>query len=154
MSKKVGRKDKYETHVLPNFKDIEKWLNEGATEKTVASKLGIAYPTWNLYKRKYKEFGELCAKPRTKLIDDLRSALIKKALGFTLKNKKTYIKENDDGSQIKTIEITETEVAPDCAAIFGALNIYDPDYVKDKKYYELKTQELELKKQQQKSEEW
>ena len=35
---------------------------------------------------------------------------------------------------------------PDTTAIFGALNRFDPNYKKDSAYYELKKQELELKK--------
>ena len=146
--KKAGRKGKYETHVFPFFDRIEKLLNEGASEKQVAEALGVSYPAWNNYKVQYPEFGELCSKPRTKLIDDLRSALVKRALGFSYEEKKQYITEDEDGHKKKHTEITTKQALPDTTAIFGALNIYDPEYVKDKKAHELKEQELELRRMQ------
>lgn len=146
--KKAGRKGKYDTHVLPFFDKIDKMLNEGASEKQVAEALGISYPAWNNYKKDYPAFGELCGKPRTKLIEDLRSALVRRALGFTYEEKKQYITEDESGNKKKHTEITTKQALPDTTAIFGALNIYDPEYVKDKKAHELKEQELELRRMQ------
>lgn len=145
---KVGRKDKYLTHIRPRFQDIEKWLNEGAEQKKIAEKLGIAYSTWNTYKARYPELKKLVDKPREGLIEDLRSALVKRALGYRYRTTKTYIKENPDGSVTSYTETVENELPPDTTAIFGALNLYDNDYVKDKKNFELKKEELELKRQQ------
>lgn len=142
-----GRKHKYETHVKPHFKDIGKWLNGGASEKQVAEALGISYASFNNYKRDYPELRELCEKPRVGVILELRSALVKRALGFTYEEKKQYITEDDEGGKKKHTEITTKQALPDTTAIFGALNLYDPEYVKDKKAHELKEQELELRKQ-------
>lgn len=144
--KKVGRKGKYDTHVLPFFDKIDKMLNEGASEKQVAEALGISYPAWNNYKKDYPAFGKLCSKPRTKLIEDLRSALVKRALGFTYEEKKQYIVKDAGGNKKISTEIYTKQALPDTTAIFGALNIYDPEYVKDKKAHELKEQELELRR--------
>ena len=146
--KKAGRKGKYETHVKPFFDKIDKMLNDGASEKQVAEALNISYAAWNKYKVEYSELGALCSKPRTKLIENLRSALVKRALGFTYEEKKQYITEDDDGHRKKHTEITTKQALPDTTAIFGALNIYDPEYVKDKKAHELKEQELELRRMQ------
>lgn len=155
MSKsKAGCKEKYDTHVLPFFDKIDKWLNDGASEKQVAESLGISYATFNNYKVKYPELLELCRKPRTKLIDDLRSALVKRALGFSYEEKKQYITEDENGNKKKHTEITTKQALPDCTAIFGALNIYDPEYVKDKKQYELKQQEIELRREMADNKDW
>ena len=145
--KKAGRKGKYETHIKPFFDKIDKLLNDGASEKQVAEALGVSYPAWNKYKQEYTELRELCNKPRTKLIEELRSALVKRALGFTYEEKKQYITEDEDGKKKKHTEITTKQALPDTTAIFGALNIYDPEYVKDKKAHELKEQELELRRE-------
>lgn len=152
--KKVGRKGKYETHIKPYFDEIEKMLNEGASEKQVAEKLGISYASWSNYKRDYPSLNELCSKPRTALIDDLRSALVKRAIGFTYEEKKQYITEDENGNKKKHTEITTKQALPDTTAIFGALNLYDPNYVKDKKAHELKEQELELRKQMAEMRDW
>jgi hypothetical protein len=152
--KKAGRKGKYETHIKPFFDKIDKMLNDGASEKQVAEALGVSYPAWNKYKQEYTELRELCSKPRTKLIEDLRSALVKRALGFTYEEKKQYITEDEDGKKKKHTEITTKQALPDTTAIFGALNIYDPEYVKDKKAHELKEQELELRREMAELKNW
>lgn len=154
VKKKAGRKGKYETHVLPFFDKIDKMLNEGASERQMAEALDISYAAWNNYKVQYKEFGELCSKPRTKLVEDLRSALVKRALGFSYEEKKQYITEDENGNKKKHTEITTKQALPDTTAIFGALNIYDDEYVKDKKAHELKQQELELRKMSVEFKDW
>lgn len=150
----TGRKSKYESHIKPKFEEIEKLLNGGASEEQVAKSLGVSYGSWNNYKNKYSEFGELCSKPRTTLVEDLRSALVKRALGFSYEEKKQYITEDENGNKKKHTEITTKQALPDVTAIFGALNIYDPEYVKDKKQHELKQQELELRKMIAEAKEW
>lgn len=150
----AGRESKYEKFVAPYFEKIEKLLNDGASEEQVALSLGISYASWNNYKVRYKEFKELCDKPRTRLVEDLRSALVKRALGFSYEEKKQYITEDEDGKKKKHTEITTKQALPDTTAIFGALNIYDPDYVKDKKQHELKQQELELRKMIAETRDW
>lgn len=157
----AGRKSKYEEYVKPRFDEIKKLLNDGASEKQVAEFLGISYATFNNYKRLYPELNDLCAQPRTRLIEDLRSALVKKALGFTYEEKEQYIKQEVDpdtkrpiGKPIMHTKIVTKQALPDTTAIFGALNIYDEEYCKDKKQYELKQQELELRKMMAEAKEW
>ena len=151
--KKAGRKGKYETCVKPFFDIIEKHLQDGAAEKQIATEvLQISYATWNLYKQQHPEFRELCEKPRTKVVEELRSALVRRALGFEYEEKKTYYRKprgaSDNEIEYIYSEVCKKQALPDTTAIFGALNIYDPDYVKDKKAHELKEQELELRKMQ------
>ena len=157
----VGRKSKYETHVKPYFEQIDKWLNNGASEEQCAVNLGISYASWNNYKNKYDDFRALCEKPRANLVEDLRSALVKKALGFTYEEKEQYIKQEVDpvtkrpiGKPIMHTRIVTKQALPDTTAIFGALNLYDEDYVKDKKQYELKQQELELRRLSAEAKDW
>lgn len=149
----AGRKGKYESHVLPNLEQIEEWLNGGASERQCAEQLGISYAAWNNYKREHDELRELCEKPRTTLIEDLRSALVKRALGFEYEEKKQYITD-EDGHIKKHTEITTRYALPDTTAIFGALNIYDPDYVRDRKQHELKQQELDLRREMASMKDW
>ena len=153
--KKVGRRGLYETHIAPNFDKIDKMLNDGASEKQVAEALGVSYPSWNNYKVKYKEFGELCNKPRTRLIDDLRSALVKRALGFNYEEKKIYKKKDEDGKEVTYIEITTKYALPDVAAINLGLKNYDKEnWANDPQSLELKKQELEIRKMQAEMKDW
>lgn len=143
----AGRRNLYDTHIKPYFDKIDKMLNDGASEKQVAEALGVSYPSWNNYKVKYKDFGDLCKKPRTKLVDDLKSALVKRALGMKIQEKKTYIKKDADGNEIKYTEITEKELPPDVAAInLGLKNWAANEWANDPQTLELKRQELELRK--------
>ena len=157
----AGRKSLYETHIKPHFEQINKWLNGGASEKQCAKQLNICYATWNNYKNQYPEFKELCENPRVDLVDDLRSALVKKALGFEYEEKKQYISQEVDpvtkqpvGKPVMRTEIYTKQSLPDTTAIFGALNLYDENYCKDKKQYELKQQELELRRLSVEADKW
>lgn len=144
----AGRPSKYETHIKPHFEQIKKWAEQGATEKQIAQQLGVAYSSFCLYKTKYTEFSEILKQKDMKpLVEELRGALVKKALGFQYKEKKEYLKEDPEtGKKAKYIEITTKESLPDTTAIFGALNLYDPDYVRDKKNHDLREKDYELRK--------
>ena len=154
MAEKRGRRGLYETHVKPFFEQIDKMLNEGASEEQVAKALGISYSSFSNYKKQHKELDELCSKPRQTLIADLRSALVKRAKGFKYEEKRVYITKDEEGNEKRHTEIIYKEALPDTTAIFGALNLYDPEYVKDKKAHELKEQELELRRMALEMKDW
>lgn len=148
----AGRPSKYETNVKPYFDQIKKWLEQGATERQIAEQLGVAYSTYNDYKTKYSEFAELIkTKDMKPLVEELRSALVKKALGFEYKESKSYWRipkgstRKEDAECIYKEEYKKYQ-PPDTTAIFGALNIYDPEYVRDKKNHELREKDYELRK--------
>lgn len=145
---KTGRPEKYEELVLPHFDRIRKWAEQGASERQMAKELGIAYSTFREYKKRYPAFSALLKEKDTgPLVEELRSALVKKALGFEYKEKKEYVRTDPDtGKPTKYIEITTKYSAPDTTALFGALNLYDKDYVRDKANHDLKKQDLELRK--------
>ena len=150
-----GRKSMYESHVKPFFETIEELLNGGASEKIVAKSLGISYSAWNKYKQENPELRELCEKPRPGIVDDLRSTLIKRAMGFTYEEKKIYKKMDEDGKECTYTEITTKYALPDVAALNLALKNYDKDnWRNDPALYELKRQELELKKMMAEAKEW
>lgn len=162
---KRGRKNKYETHIVPFFSQILEWLSNGATERQIAEKLGIAYSTFNDYKVKYPELTEILEKGRRNLVSDLRGALVKKAMGFHYTEKKVvrehvdmpedvrdFLLENGfTREQIERAELVKTEIAdkyatPDVAALNLALKNYDKDdWSNDWQNYELRKRELELK---------
>lgn len=145
---KVGRKSVYDTNVKPYFPYIKKWLINGATEKQVAEQLDIAYSSWNNFKLNRPELMELLEeikKERIVLIDDLKGALVKAALGYEYTEEKIFIDAADDGSMKKKKEIYKKYAQPNPTAIFGALNIYDENFVNNKAVYKLKEKELDLK---------
>ena len=139
-----GRKNKYETHVVPFFNNISEWLKNGATERQIAEKLGIAYSTFNDYKVKYPELMELLQKGRRDLVTELRGALVKKALGYEYDETKVVTENVDlppemqsalidagfNREQIEQARLVKTEayhkkMSPDVAALNLALKNYD-----------------------------
>lgn len=138
MKGKVGQPEKYATAVKPYLGKIAEWVANGASEAQIAKNLGVAVSTFCVYKNKYPELSE-ALKNKAPLVDNLRSALVRKALGFSYTEKTESIRADPEtGKKVKFVQIVTKEALPDTTAIFGALNIYDPDYVKDRKDYELK----------------
>ena len=162
---KRGRKNKYETHIVPFFPQISEWLTKGATERQVAEKLGIAYSTFNDYKVKYPELTELLEKSRRNLVADLRGTLIKKAMGFDYTETKVvkehiemphelreallssgFTREQIEQASLIRTEVMNKHATPDVAALNLALKNYDKDdWSNDWQNYELRKRELELK---------
>ncbi len=91
----MGRPSKYETHVLPRFDEIEDWCRNGATDKEVAERLGIAMSSFSEYKKEFSEFSEVLKKTKEYVDGQVENALLKNALGgnitaqiFWLKNRR------------------------------------------------------------------
>lgn len=152
--KSGGRKGKYETHVKPRFADIEKWLNHGATEKQVAQRLGVAYSSFNDYKNKYPEFLEVLKKRRDGLIDDVRGALVKRALGYEYEEVTTSIRQAGD-QEVKIIEKKKRHQPPDVGACHLLLKNLDETWRNDDfETLKRKAKEIELKEKQLEANEW
>ena len=161
---KVGRKSIYETKIKARFKEIESWLSKGATERSVANKLGIAYSTFNKYKAEKKEFMELLNKGRDTAVDDIENAMFESAIGGvkTLKKPlKVKRVEYDNGKRL----LEEENIVQVEEEIFVPLNttaaIYllkhwggDRGYTSDPQTLKLKQEELELKKKQVENNDW
>lgn len=162
----AGRKNKYKTHVVPFFDDIAEWLKNGATERQIAEKLGLAYSTFNNYKVANVELLELLKKGRRNLVAELRGTLVKRAMGFDYTETKTVCEHVDlppdikkflldsgfTPEQIEQAHIVKTETAskhalPDVAALNLALKNYDKDnWANDPQTLDIKKEELKLKK--------
>ena len=91
----MGRPSKYKTHVLPRFDEIEDWCRNGATDKEVAERLGIAMSSFSEYKKEFSEFSEVLKKTKEYVDGQVENALLKNALGgnitaqiFWLKNRR------------------------------------------------------------------
>lgn len=171
---KRGRKNKYDTHIVPFFPQISEWLKNGATERQIAEKLGVAYSTFNDYKVKNPELMELLEKGRRNLVAELRGTLVKRAMGFDYTEKKT-VKEHvelpdhirafllDNGftqEQLDTTRLVKTETSqkhalPDVAALNLALKNYDKDnWANDPQNLEIRKKELELKEKRLEDDAW
>ena len=145
----MARPSKYETHVKPHLDEIKAAYARGVEEKEIAASLGVSVSAWCDYKNKYSEFAEVLKRDESKtaeILQKLDSALLKCACGYEYEEVKVYTTTDSEGNTKTHKEKTQKHQPPNPTAIFGAYNRFDPNYVKDKAYFNLKQQEYELKK--------
>ena len=90
---KRGRKSKKDI-IEENLDRIEEMARYGANEADIAKSLGISVSTWEKYKNEFSQLKEVLKNARQDLVVEIKSALVKRALGFNYEEKKQYIKES------------------------------------------------------------
>ena len=148
----TGRRNKYEEYVKPRFDEILSWLKNGATDKEIAKKLGIAYSSFRNYMNEFLEFSALIKKGRQNPVEEIKAAMFKRATGFSYKEKKE-IWEN--GVKVRE-EIYTKSALPDPVSGLMLLKHWDHDteWSQDPAALKLKKEELEIKKKRAESEDW
>lgn len=93
----MAKKNKYETHVLPNLGKIEAWAKQGATAKEIAANLKIAYSTFRKYledgengDERYSALSALYAQACEVPDKEVEASLYKLANGYTAQITKTF----------------------------------------------------------------
>lgn len=149
--KKVGRKSKYETNVLPRLLEIAAWCRDGLTDKEIAAKLGISQDSFYVYKNKHTEFSDTLKE--TKEIADIKveNSLNKNANGYDYIEETVVMKKEviyKDGKRVK--EVTYPEVVPlvkhreaETRAQMFWLQNRKPDKWRNQAQVELKVSKLE-----------
>lgn len=142
-----GRPTKYDTNVKPHLEQIREWRSVGATIEKICDVLDIGRSTWSEYEKKYPEFRDAIKSGVESFCLDLRGELAKLAKKHTLETKKQYIKQDmETGHKTQYTEITTKEVDADKGAIHMLLKNLDPNWHDDPAYYDLKRQEVELRR--------
>lgn len=145
-----GRPNKYEQYVAPQLDKIEK-MALVMTEEQIAKTLGVGYATFRRYKAEHEQLRTALKRGRKDLVYDLKSALIKKAMGYSY-TEVTLIKEN--GVVVRE-ETKLKQTAPDVAAINLLLKNYDrEDWANDPQMIAIRKKELELRERQLEMNEW
>lgn len=153
---KRGRKNKYETVILPRLNEIKELIKQGYTDKEVAEKIGISYTTWKTHKRKIPSFSSLIQESREIPIKNIEDSLYLQALGFTKTVKKAMkLKEvqYDNGKRLKEIERVEyydeeVYIPPSVSAGQFLLKNWARDkYSNNPAELEVKKEELEHKRE-------
>lgn len=150
---KRGRKSKADI-VIENLDKIKEMARVGVTEEEIAKSLGISVSTFEKYKNEFSELKESLKTSKIDLSVTVKSALVKRALGYEYEEKKQYITEDDNGNKKKHTEITTKHMPPDVGAINSLLQNIDDNWYRDKRGAELRKQELELRKQMAEDKEW
>ena len=146
--KNAGRKDYYKERIEPRLAEIKEWYSIGVSEEQVYKNLGVGRTTYYKYKKSKPELQEAIRSGVIPIVVKVRSALVKSALGFTYTEKKTYIKQEPDGTgNIKPVsyeEITERYAQPNVASCNLLLKNLDKDnWANDPQA--MRMRELELK---------
>ena len=153
---KRGRKNKYETVILPRLNEIKELIKQGYTDKEVAEKIGVSYTTWKTHKRKIPSFSSLIQESREIPIKNIEDSLYLQALGFTKTVKKAMkLKEvqYDNGKRLKEIERVEyydeeVYIPPSVSAGQFLLKNWARDkYSNNPAELEVKKEELEHKRE-------
>ena len=138
----MARPSNYENNVKPFINDIKEWILKGATDKEIASALGIAASTLCEYKNKYPEFSEAFARGRANIVIKIKAALLKKALGFEYEEKEA-VKKGDD---ITSVKVFKRYCPPSETAAAMLLRNYTDEWQdRDNITTQLKKQEQELR---------
>lgn len=118
-------KGKYEKWLEPeNLILLEGWARDGLTDEQIAHNMGIRTSTLYEWKKKYLEISESLKRGKEVVDILVENALLKKALGYTVKEQKI----TKDGL---IVEI-EKEISPDTTAQIFWLKNRKPDKWRDK----------------------
>lgn len=170
---KGGRKSKYFTHVQPRLSEIMEMCRT-MTEVQIAEKLGVGASTFQAYKTEFPELAECLKKGRRNLVAELRSALIKKAKGYSYTETKEttervkwppdvyamlidagFSPEDIGQARLVKTEVSHKKASPDVAALNLALKNYDKEnWANDPQALEIKKKEIELREKQIEQNEW
>ena len=150
----MGRKSKYESHVLPHLSEIENWCQDYDERQIATGLLGISVSAFEKYKREHPELVDALKKGRQVLVSDLKASLKKKAKGFYYEETKTSIRQ-EGGKEVKIIEKYKKYAQPDTGAIHLLLKNYDPTWTNDDQTtIDMKREQLELAKQKAENDNW
>lgn len=145
-------KSKYDTYVKPRFKEIERWLNLGATDKEIFEQLGISKNCFYKYLKEYADFNDLIKKSRRNPVEEIKAAMFKAACGYHYTE--TEVTENSLGQV--TTRTTTRYAKPSETAQLILLKHWDKEHgwTSDPQQLELKKQELKLKEKEIERKDW
>lgn len=146
----MARPDKFVTNVEPYLDDIRKMCLT-MTEAQIAETLGVSISAWKRYKNRSERLRSALKKGRRDLVDELRSALIKRAKGFEYTEKRV----TEEYGQVTKTETITKYYPPDVAALNLALKNYDRDnWANDPQMIEIRKRELDLQEKKIEMGEW
>jgi hypothetical protein len=150
----MGRKSKYESHVLPHLSEIENWCQDYDERQIATQLLGISVSAFEKYKTEHPELLEALKKGKIQLVSDLKASLKKKAKGYFYEETKKTIR-NEGGKEVVVMEKYKKYAHPDTGAIHLLLKNYDPTWTNDDQTtIEMKREQLEIAKQKAENDNW
>lgn len=147
-------KPSYETHAQPCLDQIAEWYKTMSVRQ-IAKKLGISKTTLYKWATEHAELQQALDKGKDDLVDDLKSAIKKRALGYDYEE--TTVKHTDsEKNGFETVTTTvKKHLPPDLGSIHLLLKNLDPDWHNDDQpTLKMKQQELDIKQQRADAESW
>lgn len=97
---------------------LESWARDGYTYHDIAEKIGISDRCLSLWRKKHPEINKALSKGREIVDYQVENALLKSALGFTVKETKVIITTDRKNGDVVTTtrETTTKEIAPNVTA--------------------------------------
>jgi hypothetical protein len=149
----MGRKSRYETHVLPYIDKVRDWI-QLLTEDQIAKRLGVGHTSLQKYKKEHPELAQALKEGREELVENLKMTLKKKAQGFYYEETKTVVKQ-EDGAEVKIIERYKKYAQPDTGAAHLLLKNLDDSWRNDDAAtMAMRREKLELEKQKHEDAAW
>lgn len=143
----MGRPSKYDEVIKPHIAEIRKAVEAGATVEEIAKAFGLAISTIHKYKAEKPEFSAAFARGREHVVIEIKSALLKKALGYEYEEEKRVGRKDKDGENIILVEKYKRHSPPSETAAAMLLRNYDKEWAEtDATSKSIRQQELELKK--------
>lgn len=132
-----------------NLEQIKEWKKLGATDEQICKQLNISLSTWYKHIKENSHISEAIKTGTQFFVLELKGELARKAFKHTLETKKQYIKHDlETGHKTQYTEITTKEVDGDTGALHLLLkNLDKENWSENWQTYDLKKQELELRKE-------
>ena len=117
MPKKQGRKGKYQEWLTKDgLTQLEGWARDGLTDEQIANNIGIQRTTLYDWKNKYPDISDSLKRGKAPVDIEVENALLKRALGYTVKETRTIVEKTPDGDIKQRAETIEKHIAPDVTA--------------------------------------
>lgn len=140
-----GRPNAYKERIEPRINEIIEWAKAGATNREIATALGVSYSTFLDHVSKHADLSDSLKEARLSGVPIVKLALYRRAVGFEYEEVKVS-EVVDDGVSKTTTEIIKKQALPDVGACQVFLRNNTEDFRDKAKFdYDFKAKELELK---------
>ena len=148
MGGKKGRKS-IKPDILKRLDEVKELSKEGYSEKEIMKFLGCGHSVFYELKRENKEFAEALQKGRAKAIEELEKVSYKTAMGYEYQEETMIIQLDEDGKPTKRVKEIKKKHQPGNPAMQQYLlnNWTKGQYTKDPLSMKFKEEELNLKKE-------
>lgn len=145
---KRGRKS-IKPEILKRLDEIKALSEDGYSEKEIAKYLGCGLTVFYELKREYPQFAEALQKGRAKAIEELERISFKTAMGYEYQEETLVIQLDENGEATKKVKEIKKKHQPGNPAMQQYLlnNWTKGKYTKDPLSMQFKEEELKLKKE-------